>query len=305
MKGRRVKLNFVRQAIANFIARHWHGELPAWIGLLIIPAAMVAVFRGFDYCLALSEEALFTHADDAWVTLANVTVYYVCQLICTVWWLGGQWRSAIKHFRNRSGHWETIAAITIAFTLLVAGVWLEVFAPECRDAVDAVNGDPQWGETSIEAAPDGKIIYFAGPITETAAHEFEQNTALINGSAKMVVLESEGGRLGAARKIQRSIRAHGLDALVTKKCSSACAIVFLGGKNRLIQPGAKIGFHSAYSVAGAENYFGLDADASLGISRAFLVKAYSVPPTEMWYPTNQELIAAGVVTKIIPEPSSE
>lgn len=300
-----MKLSTVWHAIANFFSRHWRGDLPPLIGLLIIPAAIVAVFQAFDYGLGIFEHALPEHANDAWVTLANVTVFYACQLICTLWWLVGLWRSAVKHFRNRLGRWEIIIAITIAFTLLYAGVWLEVLVPEYRDAVDAANGDPQWGETSIEAAPDGKTIYFAGPITESAAHNFEQITALVNGTAKLVVLESDGGRTGAARKMQRSIRAHGLDVLVTKKCSSACAIVFLGGTKRLIQPGAKIGFHSAYSGTGAEDYYGLDDDASLGISRAFLVKAYSVPPTEMWFPTNQELIAAGVVTAVVPAPSSE
>ncbi|RAI01030.1 hypothetical protein DLJ53_17565 [Acuticoccus sediminis] len=64
----------------------------------------------------------------------------------------------------------------------------------------------------------------------------------------IVLLSSPGGSLDAGIEIGKLIRLRGLGTVVIDgtECLSACALAWLGGQPRAMQPNAMIGFHAAY-----------------------------------------------------------
>lgn len=70
----------------------------------------------------------------------------------------------------------------------------------------------------------------------------------------IVFLDSAGGRIVPALKIGKALRLRGYLAAVPHgtQCASACGLVWLGGKERLVFPGGSVGFHVAYRESGGE-----------------------------------------------------
>ncbi|EDM70666.1 hypothetical protein RAZWK3B_14753 [Roseobacter sp. AzwK-3b] len=58
-----------------------------------------------------------------------------------------------------------------------------------------------------------------------------------------VKLTSDGGSPGAGYQIGRIINDYGLDTVADRECISACTFVFLGGNNRSMTKGSRLGFH--------------------------------------------------------------
>jgi len=66
----------------------------------------------------------------------------------------------------------------------------------------------------------------------------------------VVILRSPGGNLTASLQIGRYIRANNYTTYATdlEACVSGCAIIWLAGWEKVVDAGAKIGFHAAYTV---------------------------------------------------------
>ena len=64
----------------------------------------------------------------------------------------------------------------------------------------------------------------------------------------VVVLNSHGGNLVAGIEIGKAIRLKEYSTIVSKSgvCASSCALAWLGGIQRFMEPGAQVGFHVAY-----------------------------------------------------------
>lgn len=103
--------------------------------------------------------------------------------------------------------------------------------------------------------------------------------------------------------VAKLVEKHALSTVVRRKCASACAVVFIAGRDRVLVPGAKLGFHRALSPAwddalytdAAYNDGAVDYLKSKGITESFARKAFSVPNSDIWYPSADELLAAGVI----------
>ncbi|MCR9157085.1 MAG: hypothetical protein NXH80_07555 [Rhodobacteraceae bacterium] len=71
-----------------------------------------------------------------------------------------------------------------------------------------------------------------------------------------VKLTSDGGSPGAGYQIGRIINEYGLDTVADRDCISACTFIFLGGKNRSMTKGSRLGFHHLYwSVADVKEFY--------------------------------------------------
>jgi SPOR domain len=68
-------------------------------------------------------------------------------------------------------------------------------------------------------------------------------------SSAVVAFDSDGGNLLAGIQIGETIRLKNFPTLVPngKRCASSCALAWLGGTKRFMDPESKIGFHSAYN----------------------------------------------------------
>ena len=93
------------------------------------------------------------------------------------------------------------------------------------------------------------IIELQGTITRAASFAFETATAraeALGCANPWLLLESPGGSLDDGIELGKAVRLKRLRTLTRETCASACALIFLGGTERLlVGPKARIGFHQA------------------------------------------------------------
>jgi hypothetical protein len=223
-------------------------------------------------------------------------------ILAVVWQSVGTWRSAtrVKRLRGRR-FWPVVAKVMTVLGLLSNANLMRVHAaPAIFDAVAYVEGDPSLGAHAVRTLRGGAEIEVSGPITWGLAQQV--NAALTQApNARVVHLDSLGGRVGVALNIADIVAARHLDTYVNHLCASACTLIFLAGRQRWIGERGRLGFHSG-TVAGAVNRF---ADVGFrrwyerdGVPSAFLDHVFRTPPTELWFPTRDELASAHVTTGV-------
>ena len=167
-------------------------------------------------------------------------------------------------------------------------------------AIGTAWADPDY---RITVLPGGTEIEYSGTI------EYGASGALRGAlgdypNVKVLHLLSRGGSVYWARQMQNLVRERALVTVVDSRCMSACAFVFLAGVERYIAPGAKLGFHreSGDGQSAAEVNMIKESDAqamrAMGISGAFIDKAFSTPSSDIWIPSEDELKSAHVITGV-------
>ena len=136
-----------------------------------------------------------------------------------------------------------------------------------------------------------------------------------------------GGYGPAGRAISIYLAQHGINTQAFGECASACARIFLGGKSRKLAKGAKLGFHRPwivkerekrlyeanrveekledefdyvtmiYDVAMQNMLEGIKFMRSRGVDMDFILKIYSTSSYDMWEPSRDKLLEAGVLTE--------
>jgi hypothetical protein len=159
---------------------------------------------------------------------------------------------------------------------------------------------PLWHVT-----PDRRALIVTGEFTKGIAEAVEQSLAA-TPSVRIVVFESPGGDVEEAMRIGRYIKTNGLETGVATECSSACTYSFIAGRERILLPGAKLGFHACQRVvwySPCENQKYSNYLLASGIDESFIRRALSVDPLDVWYPRPEELLAAHVITRTRPDGS--
>ena len=144
---------------------------------------------------------------------------------------------------------------------------------------------------------------------------------------KTLRVTGPGGYGPAGRAISNYLLRHSINTVAFGECYSACARIFLGGKSRMLAPGATLGFHRPWIVKESEKRFyeanrikekweeefdyvpwiydvaigdvveGITFLRSRGVEMDFILKIYSTSSYDMWEPSREELVAAGVLTE--------
>lgn len=174
-------------------------------------------------------------------------------------------------------------------------------------------------EPKIHVSEDGETVYFTGMLSEGSFLKFE---AVLRDApkARRLVLGSIGGLTVEGRLIAALVRKRRLDTHVEFYCASACTQVFVSGRERVIGPRAKLGFHQAVVVdkegqaKGVRRaterklhptlIYGINGNDTLrlayeqaGIDPAFIAKVLDTRHADMWTPEAKELLAARVITR--------
>ena len=147
------------------------------------------------------------------------------------------------------------------------------------------------------------------------ADDIDQFRTKATGISKAVVIfRSDGGSLAAGIRIGQMIRLRNWFTLVgsNTRCASACAIAWLGGTRRFIDPTAQIGFHAAYVTAGGQitetgagnavlgNYLG-----QLGLSENAILYITGADPRSMQWLSSADATAYGIEIETLPPAISE
>ena len=291
---------------ANYFARHWRGELPLrqsyWLnGLLggLLVAGVTGVLG-----------STIGHQDDAqpMLWLASLILIWSIVALSTGWQVVGIWRAATHYQQSGKTFWGAAAKLVSVLGVLNAGYGFVFFgAAQMLGMYEIINGDSRVGPHQFQVMANGQMLDFSGGITFGVARELDQFLNAM-GNLKTVRLNSNGGRIREAQKMSDLLRARGLSTLVTQNCLSACTIVFLGGKERLVAPSGRLGFHQpAFAgMTAADRRAAIATEEErllrLGLSKSFAERANAASPDGMWYPDSAELLRENVVTQVITPP---
>ena len=164
-----------------------------------------------------------------------------------------------------------------------------------KDALAAIPG-PDW---SVNYDAHRKTLVLAGE------YQFGVATALVEAldhypDAHTVELEGPGGLANEGLAIAHAIQNRDLVTHAIGDCESACTLAFVAGRERFLGENASLGFHAVSAPV-----FSIDLNAEYdrylaarGVDRQFIRRAAATPANDMWYPTNDELKAAGVITAV-------
>ena len=142
-----------------------------------------------------------------------------------------------------------------------------------------------------------------------------------------LILKSEGGIIEVADKMADLVIDAELNTLVEENCESACVTIFLAGKNRIMEIGAKIGFHASWwSAENMKSYYQNHKEVQnwetpfefaswlyedtqkeifeqfeylleRGVQPHFAIQTLKAGSDGMWYPRRKELLKGGILTQ--------
>jgi hypothetical protein len=289
---------------ANYIVRHWRGDLSLpvsyWINNFLATIAASLVFQKLGSIVSISDAPL--------VFAATQTLVLVFAIAISIWQLVGVWRSAGKHrARGGRGFWAGVARflVLIGFIAHVGNLSREA-VPQVKHLGEIWSiafGDPGVGRHAVRLLRNGTEIEFVGGITFGVTDEVK-NLLDAAPNVREIHLSSPGGRVGEAHKLRALIRERGLVTYVGSICASACTIAFMGGVQRYLAPGAKLGFHRGSFAGASARELDQENDAqrrwliSIGVPVTFADRAYSTQSSSIWEPTPEELWQAGVITGV-------
>ena len=282
----------------NYFARHWRGQLSLgvsyWVSSLV-SGLLVALVAG---TVKPIQEALSLR-----LSCGLSMFLFALAIASTVWWLIGVWRSASGHV-SRGGRrfWAGVAeAMVVLGFLNISALTYKAYIPQSIDMLSIIVGDVGLPPYQIRVLPGETDIEFRGGIRAGSARKLERILAAVP-QAKVLHIESPGGRIEEAKRMMKLVRERGLTTYTSEECESAATLVLVSGKQRVIGANAKVGFHAG-TVPGItlEQQRGADDDMrsimqSAGVSEAFIERTLATPSDQMWFPSFDEMLRNGVAT---------
>src|SRR6266436_4037246 len=163
--------------------------------------------------------------------------------------------------------------------------------------------DPDIPAYSIRVMRNGTEAEITGGFKYGLTDDFSK-VLKASRQIKVVHLDSKGGRVGEAIRLNSVLRAQGVDTYVSGGCYSACTIAFAAGRNRFLRKGAVLGFHApAFPGMTKDELQSASLDQKqlfikAGFNKSFVDKALSTPSSDMWTPSAQLMAAADVITRL-------
>lgn len=287
----------------NWFKLHWTGQLPLvysyWINVFGIGVALYYVSAKFF------EFFIYSDASGSQRGLTLLFFYGFITSI-TVWQLVGLYRSADKHvIRGGDQGWAVVAKIIVligvcrfCYDMSQTGI------PTLIESGSMITGKSGLPPHFIRIMNNGTEVELNGGI------EFGVSSELLlvleaNPKIKIIHLNSLGGRISEAIKLAALVSKYQLTTYTKTRCLSACPIVFLAGKEKLLGHEAQLGFHSA-SVGNASGSEVKELNKELiaelkkaKVANWLIKKATTINAENIWNPTNQELLKAKVVDRVV------
>ena len=288
---------------SNFVVAHWRGDLSLgvtyWVTGVIFTVLFVMARKATEDYVA--SKVLGAHGAGALIVFL-----FAVSAVFVLWQMVGIWRSASKHVgRGGKAFWSAAAKFMVVVGVLRFGAdFATAGFPILREGTKLMVGVDDIPAPKIRILRGASDLELAGGIPFGTADKVQDflNSA---PSIKVIHLNSRGGRITEAYKLNQIIKRHGLVTFTSSQCESACTIAFLAGKERYLARGARLGFHSS-SIAGVsgEEIAGINDDVrrtlqAHGAPRGFVERALSTKSNSMWYPTGEELLEAKIIHAVI------
>jgi hypothetical protein len=292
-----LEANVERITAARPLRRLLRGELNAAATFFCIFTPALALMIFAMYATTQLSAKLFRSSAGYGLQILLFIVPFIIFVVGVV----STW-SSLTRFKKRNIIAANIAElgqvlmIITALPILAYCIFVDIpdTALAVRDGMRLVPGGRDWS-----VVVDGNLLRIRGEFTrgigDSVRAAVDENPGL-----RVVVLDSPGGNIGEGLQIARAIKGHALSTAVKNSCSSACTFAFVAGRERILLPNTRLGFHACRQIIWHsqcteevyEAYF-----IENGIERGFIQKGLAIPSKTIWYPTVDELIAANVVTR--------
>ena len=298
-----VEAKRVAKPRSGFILLHWRGELPLAQAYWVV---------GFLFTLLA---IWLANVFGTWLDKANlppvglgITLLSFLSFLClmTVWQLIGVWRSAGKHMKTTGRHaWGMLARLAVLLGAVRAiGDFGTVIWPMISESAILASGKDNTPAHQLRLMRNGTEVELAGGMPFGTADALKKLLDAAPG-VQIVHLNSIGGRVAEGYVVYQMLRERKLATYTATDCVSACTIAFLGGSQRYLSTKARLGFHSSNFGGVDQRHAPMINDewrrmlAAHGAPSWFIDKALSTSADSMWHPTNKDLIAAKIVTRIV------
>ena len=291
----------------DFILRHWRGQQSLKIAFWVNFVFITLLYNGL-------ETLIRTGIWQISVGLLPLIFYLLLtRLVIFPWQLVGLIRTYEKYFKQH-GQALRIRSIQtlIVVSIIINGIgvinafqWIKWQATEAKKG-PYVEIIPSY---SLSLSKNTTLIYLKGTLDFGVTADLELILAK-NPQIRGLVMESIGGVIAEGRGLFRLLNEYTLDTWVYGQCSSACALAFIGGKNRYLAANAKLGFHQ-YALqqrtiipdidVQEEQKHDLKLLRSKQISAQFLQRVFQQPSHSIWFPSAEELLKSGVITALVTE----
>jgi hypothetical protein len=238
------------------------------------------------------------------LTLVHIVLPAV---LCVAGTLFALWQILLIVQASRRSDRRPVFALSVVLALATVGLigltLRERAVPALTELWTIHSGDERLGQLDVRLSDDGRVLHVSGAYG-THSEEVVRRALEQNKGIREVVLAGPGGRASVGFALFRLFRERKLTTRVDRGCASACTIAFLGGVERTVSLGGRLGFHAASFPGMGENDM---HDANRGI-RNFMVysarltpdfarKVIETPAESIWVPTHEELLAGKVITR--------
>ncbi len=289
----------------DYIRKHWRGELSLsmsfWVNALLISIIIFMIDYWFINVLRITHPVVS-------VRLSLILTLIKLCLVCP-WQIVGLWRASEKHVIT---HGRLFWARTVQVIVVVVCICSLVIVCASWSTYKYLyqigfQEDISYPDYTLTLRNNDSLIHLEGGfrigVSKEVAAILKKNLAI-----KGIILDTGGGRAFEAMALSKLILRYDLDTYSLKGCFSAGTIAFVSGSSRFLGTGAKLGFHKGHYKH--ENLFTAEdakevQESSLvffqqkGIKREFLKKIYTASHKEIWIPSIEELIDAGVIHGVI------
>jgi len=196
-----------------------------------------------------------------------------------------------------------VGRAVVCVTCVVLSLYTVFFAPVganvFSESVQNIVGTP-W---SITQAREPRTLRLRGALLSGVSDALAR-ALLDNPSVQRLELDSPGGQTFEGLAVARLVEQHSLSTVVRHRCASACTGIFIAGKEHVLISGGKLGFHTSRSTTwdptpiDESNAEMARQYRSHGVREDFIQKVLRVPADDIWYPSAEELLDAGVITAL-------
>jgi hypothetical protein len=235
-----------------------------------------------------------------------------------IWQFVGLWRSATNHIKiHHRRFWAGVSKIFVLLSFL--GLISQALCASSNMVylTKIAFGLMPFDEYRVTLDDGGRTLVISGGIGHGLVDEVESILAG-NSAVRVVQLNSFGGRLTEGHRLNKLITRYGLTTYSEGQCDSACAIAFMGGLERVLHENGQLGFHRPSAGSQDNHCLSMETDPSdegmrrmvreetrklieMGVDPGFAKKAMSIPSGEIWRPTHDQLIRAGVISRTADE----
>jgi hypothetical protein len=257
--------------------------------------ALLIGFGGISAAVFIGEDFTLAHIVTPAVVCAIATAFAIFQI--------GLLTVAARRVAGRGAFAATSAAAAAAL-LAIGALLIDRAAPTLVEMWDIYTGDVAMNQLDVRVSPDGSTLSVEGSYGwggESAVRQALDH----NPGIRTVVLAGPGGRVSVGFALYEMFRARKLATRVDDDCASACTVAFLGGVDRSISPGGRLGFHrGSFPGLSDSDMFESNRDFrrfllyNAKLAPQFVDRVFATPPDDIWEPTPQELLAGRVINRV-------